>query len=46
MNENNKSKKDKPSVKFKPPKFNVMWIYAFLLLTVGYMYTTYDGGDP
>ncbi len=45
MEDNNKPKNKKPD-SFWPPKFNVMWIYILLLGVIGYMWVTYDGGDP
>lgn len=45
MEENNKPK-NKKTDSFWPPKFNVMWIYIVLLSIIGYMWLTYDGGEP
>lgn len=45
MEDNNKPK-NKKSDNMWPPKFNVMWIYIGLLGVIGYMWATYDGGDP
>ncbi len=44
MAENNNTKNKKDNI--WPPKFNVMWIYIGLLGVIGYMWATYDGGDP
>lgn len=45
MEDNSKPKIKKPE-NLWPPKFNVMWIYIVLLSIIGYMWFTYDGGEP
>jgi len=41
---NNNKPNNKKNI-FKP-LFNVMWIYVILLGGIGYMFLTYDGGEP
>lgn len=45
-NKKSDNKKKITNIQFKAPKFNVLWIYFLLLGVIGFMYFSYEGGEP
>ena len=45
-NKKSDNKKKITNIQFKEPKVNVLWIYFLLLGVIGFMYFSYEGGEP